>query len=255
MNIHQAVGRSIHEDVPAGIESWRGEDIAAHLERRVLETLARVEAAECWKLLMNPATSPALAQRILTEVYLEIAMYQPEAIEAAIASIGQMPRDMPVSWLADMLHHQVEEFDHGEMAIRDFASMGGAERYARTRKPSPSAFAVAAMWRYITHKRDPFLYLGAVYLFDGLTPIVTEKAMGLLSGAADAARGMEFIIHHATADIAHTAAVRQLIVDVGDKYPHSIPSIALGYEYFAQVYPLPGWEAAVSRAQRLQAQD
>jgi hypothetical protein len=133
MNFHQAAGRSIYEDVPAGIENWRGEDITAHLERRVLETLACVEAAECWKLLMNPATSPALAQRILTEVYLEIAMYQPEAIEAAIASIGQMPRDMPVSWLADMLHHQVEEFDHGEMAIRDFVSMRGAKN---TRGPA-----------------------------------------------------------------------------------------------------------------------
>jgi hypothetical protein len=99
--------------------------------------------------------------------------------------------------------------------------------------------------------RDPFLYLGAVYLFDGLTPIVTDKVMRLLAGRAELKPGMEYISHHATADIAHTASVRALIVNVADRYPEAKASIAYGYEYFAQVYPLPCWDAAAKRAVKL----
>jgi hypothetical protein len=250
MTIQRNIGpevRRVDEDVAiANIRN--GEELAKHLENRVQETLAEVEAADCWRRLMDPATPLPIVRDVLAEVYLEIAMYQPDAIEAAVAAIAQMPRDMPVQWFDDMLHHQVEEFDHGEMAIRDFVGLGGSEEYARNRRQSPSAFAVAAVWRNIAHKRDPFLYLGAVYLFDGLTPIVTAKALQMLAGRFASSSGFEFITHHATADIAHTAAVRELIVAVANRYPHTIPSIALGYEYFAHVYPLPCWNAATQRA-------
>lgn len=239
---------AFRHDVDAEEIFISGEALACHLERRVEATLREVEAAECWQLVTNPATAPALVRNILREVYLEITMYQPDAIEAAIASIGQMPRDMPAAWVAEMLNHQAEEFDHGEMALRDYLGLGGDETYARSRRQSPSAFAVAAIWRNITHKRDPFVYLGAVYLFDGLTPIVTERVMGLLGKREQMAKGLEFITHHAVADKEHTASIRQLIVDVAERYPASRGAIAAGYEYFNHVYPIACWEAAKRRA-------
>lgn len=225
-----------------------GEAIARHLEGRVTEILDQVIESPIGQALLGEQPEPTLVRAILREVYLEIVMYQADSIEAAVASIGQMPRSMPVRLVEEMLHHQVEEFDHGEMALRSYVGMGGNAESARARIQSPSAFAVAATWRNITHKRDPFLYLGAVYLFDGLTPLITDLVVKSVGSKPDVAPGMEFIAHHATADIEHTAQIRDLIVEVADLYPAARASIAYGFEYFAHVYPLPVWEAARARA-------
>lgn len=225
-----------------------GEALARHLERRVNDILDQVVVSDIGKVVLADQPDTALVRAVLREIYLEIVMYQPDSIEAAIASIGQMPRSMPVPLVEEMLHHQVEEFDHGEMALRSYVGMGGDAGFARGRMQSPSAFAVAATWRNITHKRDPFLYLGAVYLFDGLTPLITGLVVKSVGGKPDVAPGMEFIAHHATADIEHTAQIRDLIVQVADIYPAARASIAYGFEYFAHVYPLPVWEAARQRA-------
>lgn len=158
---------------------------------------------------------------------------------------------MPVALIDDMLHHQIEEFDHGEMAIRDYVATGGSEREVRARRQSPSAFAIAAIWRNIAHKRDPFAYLGAVYLFEALTPIITQEVKASLGERLGSTKGFEFIVHHATADQAHEAQTRTLIHDVAALYPDKVESIVYGFEYFAFVYPLPCWSAALRRAERL----
>jgi hypothetical protein len=234
--------------------SSSAEQLADWLDSRVAEILADVEKSEIWSLVVGPGARPELTKAILREIYLEIVMYQPDSIEAAVASIAQFPRRMPVAWFDEMLHHQVEEFDHGEMALRDYVALGGNELDARKRPQSPGAFGVAAVWRNITHKRDPFVYLGAVYLFEALTPIVTTKAKAALQRSMRGdASGLEFIIHHATADLEHAATMRRLIIDVAKAYPDKIESIAYGFEYFAHVYPLPVWSNALRRARRLTA--
>lgn len=225
-----------------------GEQLAEKLDTRVADILAEIEGSPVWCTIMDSATPVILKMCILKEVYLEIAMYQPDAVEAAIAAIAQMPRSLPVRYFEEMLGHQIEEFDHGEMAVRDFVGLQGSEDYARSRAQSPSAFAVSAIWRNIAFKRAPFTYLGAVYLFDALTPVVTARVLSAL-GEKGAQPGMEFIAHHATADIAHAESLRALIVDVADHFPATRQDIAYGMAYFAHVYPLPCWTAAYRRAQ------
>ena len=81
---------------------------------------------------------------------------------------------------------------------------------------------IAAVWRNITHKRDPFAYLGAVYLFDALTPIVTDEVKAHLTKRLGSTKGLAFIVHHATADKEHEAQIRMLIRDVATLYPRKI---------------------------------
>ena len=221
------------------------------LESRIREIMADVRASAVWARVMSDDAPVSDIVGILRQIYLEISMYQPDAIEAAIASIAQFPRGMPVALIDDMLRHQVEEFDHGEMATRDYTAMGGLEANARERRQSPSAFAIAAVWRNITHKRDPFAYLGAVYLFDALTPIVTDEVKAHLTKRLGSTKGLAFIVHHATADKEHEAQIRMLIRDVATLYPRKIELIVYGFEYFAAVYPLPCWIAAMRRAERI----
>jgi hypothetical protein len=228
---------------PDGLVDW--------LQRRIVELAADVRASDVWLSVTSNQVPVSEIIGILKQIYLEISMYQPDAIEAAMASIAQFPRKTPVALIDEMLHHQVEEFDHGEMAIRDYVALGGTETDVRGRAQSPSAFAIAAIWRNITHKRDPFAYLGAVYLFDALTPIVTDEVRVHLSKRLGTADGLEFIVHHATADKEHEEQIRNLIRDIAGLYPEKIEAIIYGFEYFAFVYPLPCWTAAKQRADRI----
>jgi hypothetical protein len=240
---------SATEDFDFDADRASPEGLCTWLDERIYEIFGQVEGSDVWRAVIKSGQTP-IAIEILKEIYLEIVMYQPDSLEAAVASIAQMPRTMPVAWFDEMLRHQVEEFDHAEMALRDYKALGGDEGYARSRPQSPSAFAVAAVWRNIAHKRNPFMYLGAVYLFDALTPIVTAKAKEVMASTSQTHGGFEFINHHATADIEHAETVRKLILDVATRYPEQRSAITYGFEYFAHVYPLPVWTAAMSRVER-----
>jgi hypothetical protein len=236
------------DDLQIDPDSLSGSGLLAHLTNRIDDTLAEVHSSEPWRAVIESATPLPTVIEILKQIYLEIVMYQPDSIAAALWAIGQMPRSLPVPWIEEMLHHQAEEFDHNEMALRDYVGFGGDEAFARSRRMSPSAFAIAGVWNYIAAKRDPFVYLGAVYLFDALTPIVTEQVRHVLHQRKISASGLEFIDHHATADVEHARQISQLIRDVAELHPEARASICYGFEYFHHVYPLPAWNAAYRRA-------
>lgn len=223
-------------------------EIISWLEQRIQALVWRIQAEEFWRVLMDPATPPALVQAIMKEVYLEIVGYQPHVIEAAIASIGQMPRSMEPRMVRAMLFHQTDEFDHGEMALRDYVGMGGDEQYARRRRMSPPSFTAAGTWWMIAHLRDPFAYLGALYLFEGLTPTVTGLVQGRLREKGFTDRTLEFVEFHATEDIKHTSLVHHLIAESVEKFPEALESVKYGYDCFEAVYPIPVWRCAYERA-------
>lgn len=219
----------------------------AHLQQGITDLLAEVRATEFWDVVTGADTDPALIREIMKEVYREIAWYQPDVIEATMAVIGQFPRSVPAKRIRTMLHHQAEEWDHGEMAVRDYIGLGGEEPQARDTRMSPTAFNTAAFWRMLAHKRDPYAYLGALYLFEGLTPIVTGLVKGNLGqrGVPDSA--LEYIEFHSTEDIRHTKIVDHLIDEMSASAPGAVESIIFGFDTFRQVYPLPGWWAAYRR--------
>jgi hypothetical protein len=236
------------EDLGIDPSQLNGSGVIDYLDRRIRETLQEIESSDGWREITDPQTDPKLVAEAMKEVYLEIVLYQPDAIEAAIAIIGQMPRQVPAATIAEMLHHQAEEFDHGEMALRDYVALGGSEVEARSRRMTPTAFHVAGTWRMLQHKRDPFAYLGALYPFEGLTPIVTDRIRGFLRDKGMASDSLAFVDYHATADLEHTRVVRELISSVADDFLESRESICYGINYFLAVYPLPGWNAAFHRA-------
>ena len=183
----------------------------------------------------------------MKQVYLEIAWYQPDVIEATIAAIGHFPRALSAKRVRTMLIHQAEEWDHGEMAVRDYVNLGGAEEDARGSRMSVTAFTTAAFWRMLAHKRDPFAYLGGLYLFEGLTPIVTGRVKAQLSAQGVPDSALEYIEFHSTEDLKHAKVVDHLIAEVVSEFPQAVESVKWGFDCFRHVYPLPGWAAAYQR--------
>jgi pyrroloquinoline quinone (PQQ) biosynthesis protein C len=236
------------DELPPAQESVGTPEIIEWLQERINSLIRRIHGEEFWQVLTDPETSPELVKATMKEVYLEIVGYQPHVIEAAIGAIAQMPRTMEVRMVRAMLFHQADEFDHGEMALRDYVGLGGEEVFARTRRMSPPSFAVASVWWMITHRRDPFAYLGALYLFEGLTPTVTGQVKASLRNKGLNERSLEYTEFHSTEDIKHAKLVDHLIAEIAVQSPAALESIKYGYECFEAVYPLPVWRCAYERA-------
>jgi hypothetical protein len=222
-------------------------DIIAKLDARIERLLAEIQESRVWRTVTDPAANGA-PRAVMREIYLEIFSYQPDVIEAAVAIIGQMPRSLDERKVKAMLIHQAEEFSHGEMALRDHVALGGDEAVARERRPSPAAMAVIGAWWALWKRREPFAYLGALYPFEGLTPIVAQLVKPSLQAAGIGDEALEFITFHAEEDPKHTNLVRHLIRDVAERYPEAEEAILHGLDTFLQVYPLPVWETAADRA-------
>ena len=109
------------------------------LDANTTDLLNEIKEQDFWKIVISSGTDPRLVARLMQEVYLEIVGYQPHVIEAAIASIGQFPRSMKPRLVKAMLAHQGDEFDHGEMALRDFVGLGGHQSEARKKRMSREA--------------------------------------------------------------------------------------------------------------------
>jgi hypothetical protein len=228
----------------------RADNVLACLRLWIEDLLVEIRELEAWKAVTDPATDPSLVQAAMREVYMEIALYQPDVIEASIAIIGQFPRTVKARRVQAMLVHQAEEWDHGEMALRDFVGLGGIEGDVRTGSMTETAFATAAFWRFLVHKRRPFAYLGALYLLEALTPIVTGLVRKVLRDKGLTDRALEFIDFHATEDIRHTRIMEASIRDSVEQFPDADADVLFGFRAFRHVYPIPGWNAAVARANR-----
>ena len=131
--------KSALDATPAATLAWLKASIDALLDE--------VRAMPEWQAVTDPAADPAYVAAAMREVYREIALYQPDVIEATIAVIGQFPRSLAAKQVRTMLIHQAAEWDHGEMAARDFTAMGGEPITVRDQLMTPTAFATAAFWR------------------------------------------------------------------------------------------------------------
>jgi hypothetical protein len=223
-------------------------EVVTELKAGVADLLQEVQKLPVWQTVMSDATPKETIRAMMREVYREIASYQPDVIEATIAVIGQFPRSLPAKKVRAMLIHQAEEWDHGEMAVRDAIGLGDSDAALRAMPMTSTAFTTAGFWRMLAHRRMPFAYLGALYLFEGLTPIVTGLVKQKLMNDGFSAANLEYIEFHSTEDIRHAKLIDALITDVMAQYPDRADEVRFGFETFRRVYPIPGWNAAYERA-------
>ena len=118
----------------------------------------------------------------------------------------------------------------------------------RERRITPESFAMGAAVRLIATELNPFAYLGYMYPFEALTPILTQRLQKVLSAKQFPGHATHFVDYHAVADIGHAATLRRLIEDIVRKYPQAMAEIDYAFDIFTCVYPLPIWATCVARA-------
>lgn len=210
------------------------------LDRRIDETLTEIRSQDFWQALTSPETPKEVIGAVLRQAMIESACYTPRIIEAAISTVGRMPK-AEAKMIQRMLIHLAEESNHGEIAFQDYVSLGGdSDPYQRQRMSIPG-FAVASWWWGVWRMEDPFVYLGGMYVFESITPIVAAELLDLLRQKGISDSEMEFMTLHAVEDIKHQNMMKKLIVYACERFPNAEAAITYGLESFLYLYPMPLW--------------
>lgn len=217
-----------------------------HLDQRLLELLARVEASEAYRSVFAAEADPRYVATVVKFVLLEVFSYGPHVTEATFTAIGRFPKK-EVKFMEKLALHDVEEADHGEMALVDAVKLGLDEKWARERYITPESFAMGAAVRLISTQLNPFAYLGYMYPFEALTPILTQRLQKVLTAKQFPSHAKHFVDYHAVADIGHAAALRKIIEQIVEKYPEAMAEIDYAFNIFTCVYPLPIWATCVTK--------
>jgi hypothetical protein len=215
------------------------------LDTKVKSVFCEVKSWRGWQFANAPGASREQIVALVREIFRSVVMYQAHTTEAGFHMFGRLPK-REVRLIQALCSHKAEEAEHGVWAAEDHQKLGGA--HTSQSKPSPATFAVAAVWWRMAETEDPLGYLGAEYLFEELTALVTAALIPLIEARDLPRDGFRFVIAHATEDAKHAAFLKHLILDVATRYPESIDSMFRCFDYFNQVYPLPVWDEAFKRA-------
>jgi hypothetical protein len=222
---------------------------ADKLDGKVHALLAAIEDSDVYKSLFHPEADARYVATLIKYILLEVFSYGSHVTEATFTAIGRMPKTRP-DLMRVCINHDLAEVDHGEMALQDFIKLGGDEQWARSRRMTPASFAMAATVRMLAEHESPFAYLGYMYPFESLTPILTGRLQIQLASRGFPLDARRFVDCHATEDTAHAALLRTVIEQVVREFPDEASAIEYGFDCFTQVYPLPIWKTAMQHARR-----
>lgn len=223
------------------------DSLGDRLELRLREALHAALGSPEWEAFAGPDADASFVVAVVKHILLEVYSYGAHVTEATFTAIGRMPKTRP-DLMKPMILHDLEEVDHGEMALADFVKLGGDESWARSRRITPESFVMSATVRMLAERESPFAYLGYMYLFEGMTPVLTGESQRILVRHGFPVQARRFIDFHATEDIAHVRTLRRLIERAVEAYPDQAAAIEYGFDCFSAVYPLPIWRAALVRA-------
>ena len=225
------------------------EQFADHIDRKIEDLFRGIQESSMYRLVERPDTDPRLVINLVKWYLLEVFSFAPHVSEATFTAIGRFPKNRP-DLMKPTIQHDLEEVDHGEMALEDFVRLGGDERFARTRRISPASFAIAATCRMLAERENPFTYLGYMYLLEELAEVMLQRSFQLLKAKGFPAQGRYFLDFHAKADVGHSNQLRRVMIRVVQDYPDAAEAIEYGFDCMALVFPMPLWETALRHARQ-----
>jgi hypothetical protein len=221
-------------------------EVIAALKSGLDALVVELESAPFYQAITSPDADSHLVNHTLKHVFLSIYLYQPHVTEATFTAVGRMPKQSE-QLIKDMILQQVEEVEHADMALRDYLRLGGDKALAEG-EIFPECAAVAAVCHFLGEHCPPASYLGFMFIFEALTPIMATRAQTLMDRSGYKQEAREFIDLHATEDIRHTDMLIGVIEDLLRIDPTAGKSILFGFNVFKNVYPIPVWASAHQRA-------
>jgi hypothetical protein len=215
------------------------------LDAKNRELIRQIEESEFCRLFFSPETTTEMIEAMTAGLLHQVGSYGNELTRSFSTALGRLaayPQWM--NRVPKLMKSLLGEVTHPEMAHKDSVKLRAAFD-SETEKPSPAAFAVAAVARLLCEERHPLTHLGVFYLLEGTTSQMAPRLHEVLT-----ARGIRspFMKLHAEEDAGHASELANRISEIVEIDPGSAAEIEYGYDCFVLAYPLPVWAAALERA-------
>lgn len=220
-------------------------DLVERLDAKNRELLRQIEASEFCRRFFAPDTKNEMIEAMMAGLLHQVASYGHQLTRSISTALGRLAAYPQFAGkVPELMKSLLEEVTHAEIARKDSVNLRPGS-VSEAEKPSPAAFALAAVARLLCEERHPLTHLGFFYLLEGTTSQIAPRLHEVL-----VARGIKspFMKLHAEEDVNHASEVGKRIREIVEIDPGAAAEIEFGYDCFVLAYPLPVWAAGLERA-------
>jgi Iron-containing redox enzyme len=221
------------------------DDLVERLDAKNQELIRQIKESEFCRRFFSPETKTEMIEAMTAGLLHQVRSYGHELTRSVSTALGRLAAyPQFADTVPKLMKSLLGEVTHAEMARKDSVDLGAGSR-SETEKPSPAAFAVAAVARLLCEERHPLTHLGFFYLLEGTTSQIAPRLHEVLK-----ARGIQspFMKLHAEGDVEHASELANRIREIVAIDPAAAAEIEYGYDCFVLAYPLPVWAAGLERA-------
>jgi hypothetical protein len=221
-------------------------DLVERLDAKNRELIRQIEASEFCQTFFATETPKAKIEAMTAGLLHQVSMYGHELTRSVTTALGRLAADPQlVTEVPGLMNSLLEEVTHAHMAHEDSGKLQSEAGSKAVERPSPAAFAVAAVARLLCEEHHPLTHLGFFYLLEGTTSQMAPRLHEVITK-----RGLKspFLDLHAKEDIQHVNTLADSIRRILAIDPSAAAEIEYGYDCFVVAYPLPVWEAALDWA-------
>ena len=152
------------------------DDLVERLDAKNQELIRQIEESEFCQRFFSPDTKTELIEAMTAGLLHQVGSYGHELTRSVSTALGRLAAYPQFAGMVpELMKSLLGEVTHAEMARKDSVDLGTGSR-AETEKPSPAAFAVAAVARLLCEERHPLTHLGFFYLLEGTTSQIAQAA-------------------------------------------------------------------------------
>jgi hypothetical protein len=221
-------------------------DLIERLDAKNRDLIRQLEGSPFCQRFFAPETPTPMIDAMIAGLLHQVSAYGHELSRSVSTAIGRLAADPRlVTQVPDLMKSLMGEVTHAHMALQDSANLAKPPTGEIPGRPSPAAFAVAAVARLLCEEQHPLTHLGFFYLLEGTTSLIAPRLHEVLK-----ARGTKspFTKLHAEEDKGHASALATKIREIVEIDPAAAAEIEYGYDCFVVAYPIPVWAAALDRA-------
>jgi hypothetical protein len=222
------------------------DDLVERLDAKNQELIRQIEESEFCRRFFSPDTTTKMIEAMTAGLLHQVGSYGHELTRSVSTALGRLAAyPQWVGMVPDLMNSLLGEVTHAEIARKDSVDLQKGGGSKTEERPSPAAFAVAAVARLLCEQRHPLTHVGFFYLLEGTTSQMAPRLQEVLT-----ARGIPspFMKLHAAEDVKHASELANRIREIVEIDPAAAAEIEYGYDCFVLAYPLPVWEAGLQRA-------
>jgi hypothetical protein len=221
-------------------------DFVERLDAKNRALIRQIEESEFCRTFFAPETKSEMIAAMTAGLLHQVGLYGHQLTRSVTTALGRLAAyPQFAGTIPALMKSLLCEVTHAEIARKDSVALKGESSSGSEEKPSPAAFAVAAVARLLCEERHPLTHLGFFYLLEGTTSRMAPRLHEVLTK-----RGIQspFMKLHAEEDVEHASELADRIREIVEIDPTAAAEIEYGYDCFVLAYPLPVWAAGLERA-------